>query len=98
MFVYKRIRVATASQIELTSDSPVFDGQSMIAQSSDFSPNSKAERAGFDEQKGAAPNDSLSACSTHMQQSAHRTKVAGAFHFRTEILIVSGPSWMVVSL
>jgi hypothetical protein len=36
--VYKRTYVVTISQIELTSDSPVFDGQSMIAQSSDFSP------------------------------------------------------------
>lgn len=31
--------VVTLSQIEFTSDSPVFDGQSMIAQSSDFSPD-----------------------------------------------------------
>src|SRR5689334_4759780 len=35
----KRICVVTASQIELTRDSPVFDGKSMIAQSSDFSPS-----------------------------------------------------------
>jgi hypothetical protein len=35
-----------------------------------------------------------------MQQCSHRTAgcyVAGAFHFRTEILIVSGLPWMVVS-
>jgi len=44
LLVYRRICVVTALQIELTSDSPVFDGQSMTAQSSDFSANSRAER------------------------------------------------------
>ena len=41
LLAYKRICVVTASQIELTSDSPVFAGQSLITQSSDFSPNSR---------------------------------------------------------